>query len=281
MGGPLTVGRYRVRCVLTGMFRLDGGAMFGSIPKTLWQERAPADDENRIELATRSLLIEDTESSRRILVDVGNGTKFDAVGVERFAIDAREPAQWDVDVDALTDVVLTHLHFDHAGGITQLGSDGRVELTFPKAEIVLQSENLDTARAPTPKERGSHLPENVDPLSSARLRLVDGDGEIFPQVNVRVFNGHTRGLQAIIVGSGSGAVAYPSDLIPPSHHVGLAWMSGFDRCAETTLEEKREFLEEAVRERWGVVFEHDPTVAAATFKKDDRGRVVIDDVVEL
>ena len=277
----MTSGRYRVRCALTGMFRLDGGAMFGSVPKTLWHKRAPADEENRIELATRSLLIEDTESTRRILVDVGNGTKFDAVGVERFAIDSLDPAKWNVDADTLTDVVITHLHFDHAGGITKHESDGRVGLTFPEAEIVLQRENLDNARAPTAKEGGSYLPENVDPLSSAKLRLVDGAGEIFPEINVRVFHGHTRGLQAVIVGTGPGAIAYPSDLVPMSHHLGLPWIMGYDRCAETTLEEKRGFLDEAVSERWVVVFEHDPAIAAATLKKDHRGRVVIDDVVEL
>lgn len=281
---PIELAGYRVRTVRTGTFRLDGGAMFGSVPRVLWERKAPPDERNRIELATRSLWIEEISGQRRVLVDLGNGEKFDDRGREMFRIENVDPARWGVPLHELTDIVLTHLHFDHAGGVSQHGRHdeaGTLELTFPGATVHVQRENLQNARTPNEKERGGYRAENVEPLAAAELRLLEGDGPLFPGIDVTVFNGHTRGLQGICIGSGNGTVAFPSDLIPTASHLHLPWIMGYDRCAETTLQEKRRFLERAVEERWVVVFGHDPQIAAATIGRDARGRFAVDEIVTL
>jgi glyoxylase-like metal-dependent hydrolase (beta-lactamase superfamily II) len=279
MGAFLDAGGYRVRALSAGVFRLDGGAMFGSVPKALWQARAPADAENRIELSTRVLYLESRDGRRRILIDLGNGEKFDEKSRQMFALEPRPPADWGVPLDGITDVILTHLHFDHAGGISRKAADGRLELCFPRARVHLQRANWENARAPTERERASYLRENIEPLERADLRLLDGDGEVLPGIRALVFDGHTRGLQGLVIGDGPGAVAFPSDLIPTASHLHLPWIMGYDRCAETTLEEKRRFLERAAAERWVLVFEHDPRIAAASVQVDERGRYAIDRVV--
>lgn len=281
MSSPLKVGPYHVRTIKTGTFCLDGGAMFGNVPKSLWQKKTPADAQNRIQLATRSLWIEEDSGQHHILVDVGNGDKFDAKDQEIFGIHPVDPTHWGVPLDKLTDVILTHLHFDHAGGISRRNEDGSIEPVFPEARVHLQRSNLENARAPTPRERASYLKESVAPLTLVDLHLVDGDVEILPDIRARVFNGHTHGLQAIQIGNGPGSLAFPSDLIPTANHIHLPWIMGYDRCAELTLEEKSRYLKQAVEEHWVVVFEHDPDIPAATITQDDRGRFGIDEIVEI
>ncbi len=291
----MRIGGYRVQTVLTSAFRLDGGAMFGSVPKVLWEKERPADEKNRIELATRSLWLEEAERPdsgrpaslqpaaarpRRILVDAGNGDKFDAKGVEMFRIEVRPIASWGVPVEGLTDVILTHLHFDHAGGMVRRDPGGALALNFPQAAVHLQKANWENARAPWDREKASYMKENIEPLAAAKLNLLDGGREVLPGIRASVANGHTRGLQWLLVGEGRGAIAFPADLIPTASHLHLPWIMGYDRCAETTFEEKRAFLRRAVEERWVVVFEHDPRIAAATVKVDDRGRFVLDEVVD-
>lgn len=278
----LQVGRFRVRTVEAGTFRLDGGAMFGSVPRTLWEKRQAPDALNRILLATRLLWIEEEGAGgRRVLVDTGNGQKFDERFREIFAIESRPPGEWGLPLDDLTDVVLTHLHFDHAGGVTRRSGDGTaLEPSFPGARVHLQRANLDNARDPWERERASYLPENFEPLATADLHLVEGPAELLPDLRVEVADGHTIGLQWLLVGSGEGAVAYPADLIPTSSHLHLPWIMGYDRCAETTYREKRRFLERAVAGRWVVVFEHDPEISAATIRRDERGRFALDEVMK-
>jgi glyoxylase-like metal-dependent hydrolase (beta-lactamase superfamily II) len=282
MSRPLHVGCYRVRTINAGTFRLDGGAMFGSVPKTLWQKKAPADDRNRIRLVTRLLWIE--EEDRKILVDLGNGDKFDRKMTDLLAIEPRPPEQWEVAAEELTDIVITHLHFDHAGGISRRAENGELTLTFPSATVHLQEENWHNARQPWERERASYLKENVDVLEEGDLHLVNGPGEIFPGIAVEVVHGHTRGMQWLLIrgrmDGTAGAIAYPADLIPTASHLHLPWIMGYDRCPETTFEEKEDFLRRAVEEQWVVVFEHDPQIAAATLKWNRRGRCMIDDLVE-
>ena len=222
--------------------------MFGSVPRTMWQKRQTPDAHNRILLATRLLWIEaeSDPAGPRILVDTGNGDKFDERFQEMFAIESRPPEEWGVPLDELTDVVLTHLHFDHAGGVTRRGGDSAVEPSFPGARVHLQRANLDNARDPWDRERASYLPENFEPLASVDLNLVEGAAELLPDLRVEVADGHTQGLQWLLVGSGEGAVAYPADLIPTSSHLHLPWIMGYDRCPDTTYREKRRFLDRAV-----------------------------------
>ena len=275
------VGDYRARTIEAGTFRLDGGAMFGSVPRVLWERKLAPDALHRIPLATRLLYLERRDGSGGVLVDTGNGQKWDEASREQFAIEARSPGDWGIPLEKVTDLVLTHLHFDHAGGATHHGDSGKLEPTFPGARVHVQRRNWEQAHAPWDRERASYRAENFSPLDGPGLELHDGPGEILPGIHVEVVDGHTEGLQWLLVGQGAGAVAFPADLIPTSRHLHLPWIMGYDRCPRTTLDEKRGFLERAADEGWIVVFEHDPDLPAATVTRDARGRFVVADRVDL
>jgi glyoxylase-like metal-dependent hydrolase (beta-lactamase superfamily II) len=266
-------GRYSVKMVLFGSFRLDGGSMFGSVPKTLWQKSIPADQDNCIPLVCRSLLLEDGE--RTILVDVGTGDKWNEKlrQIYNIALAPRETLGFNP--DQVTDVVLTHLHFDHAGGISRYSSPDTLTLTYPHACVHLQSANWERANNPTPKDRASYLLENIDPLRSCNLRLYDGSVEILPDLLVHRVDGHTPGQQWIEIGSSSDSSSprlfFPTDLIPTSHHVPLAFHMGYDVCADTILREKLAFLERAISMNATVCFQHDRDIALARIVRNAKG----------
>ena len=265
----MTIGPYSIRTVLLGSFRLDGGAMFGSVPKNLWEKRIPVDEENCIPLMARSLLIEG--NGKTILVDVGCGDKWDEKRKQIFNIKSVPVEQLPFSVDAVTDVILTHLHFDHAGGVSDYDADGKLQLRFPKAVHYIQKSNLENAQNPGPKERASYLKENIDPLFTGDLRQLDGDTEIFEGISVHRIDGHTVGQQWIKITDGTKTIAFPTDMMPTSRHVGLPFTMGYDMCAQTVLNEKNAFLEQAVAENWIIVFEHDPDTEAATITTNERG----------
>jgi glyoxylase-like metal-dependent hydrolase (beta-lactamase superfamily II) len=263
----MQVGRYRISVHNHGFFRLDGGAMFGSVPKTLWAREAPPDEENRILLATRSLIVED--GSRKILVDVGCGDKWSEKNRAIFCIsDAPyEP------VKGVTDVLLTHLHFDHGGGVSRY-IDGQLRACYPDARHYVSAANLDNAKKPNVRERASYLAENVEILEKVDLALTEDGQEVFPGISVHQAHGHTRGLQWVKV-TDEDTVVYPADMIPTSKHLPLPFVMGYDMCAERALAEKGAFLNQAVAGNWLIVFEHDPVLDAARIKFDERGRAVI------
>ena len=271
----MMVDGWNVRALSTGRFRLDGGAMFGNVPKVLWSRKHAADDKNRIELELRVLLAEG--HGRRVLVDTGTGNQWDAKEQAIFDVAAGdEPGVCSalraagVDPADITDVVITHLHFDHAGGVTRHGSDGPV-LTFPKARHHVQRTNMETASAPNEREKASYLVRTVGPLSGADLHLVDGGEEILPGVFVEPSDGHTTGLQTVRVGAGDGAVVFVADMFPTAAHVPPAWTMGYDLCPRTLMKEKRAILERAVRSGWALVLEHDPfRDAVRVMEKDGR-----------
>jgi glyoxylase-like metal-dependent hydrolase (beta-lactamase superfamily II) len=261
----LTLGEWTVDTLETGYLWLDGGSMFGSVPKPLWSRLHPPDERNRIRLAMRCLLLEG--HGRRVLVDVGAGHKFtdkladiyrlehDATTLER-ALAARGLA-----TDDVTDVLLTHLHFDHAGGATRL-VEGRLAPTLPKARYHLQRRNLENARRPNPRERASYMTENFEPLAEAKaLVLHDGTGSPWPGIELIPAHGHTRGQQLLRVAGPEGALFFVADLIPTAAHVRIPYVMGYDVAAIETMAEKRELLERASREGAWVVLEHDPQVA--------------------
>ena len=267
------------RCVVLSRFRLDGGAMFGAVPRVLWERQRKPDEEGRIDLVGRALLLSDGE--RTILVDAGVGDKFDESARARFCVvtaaDSELPFQW----AELTDIVPTHLHFDHGGGLTRWrdGDRNEAELVAPQARVFLQEANWEHAGAPGVRERGSYLRENVEPLKEARLELLNDSVEVVPGVRVRRSDGHTRGMQWLVVETTHGVVAFPSDLVPTASHLHLPWGMGYDMCAERLLEEKQAFLEEAVAGRWIVVFAHDPETPAGRVGVDARGRFVLSETV--
>jgi glyoxylase-like metal-dependent hydrolase (beta-lactamase superfamily II) len=257
---------FDVEAVLFGTFRLDGGAMFGSVPKNIWAKRIAADDENCIPMAARGLLIR--RAKRTILVDLGMGDKWAPKQRQIFAIKNTPPSDLGFSPETVTDVILTHLHFDHAGGISRFTADGKtLELVYPQATVWLQRANYENARQPNRRERASYLPENVFVLEKAKLNLLEGDGEIVPGLWVHRIDGHTLGQQWIELRDGARSIAYPTDLVPTSHHVAVPFSMGYDICTATLLKEKEEFLAYVVKQNALVVFGHDPTVVSARVEK--------------
>ena len=269
--------------------------MFGAVPRA---RGAPPDEDNRILLATRSLIIEFGE--RKMIVDLGCGDKWDEKSRSIFCI----PEGPYVPVPGVTDVLLTHMHFDHAGGISRrtrnaergtrnsgvggmrphppsgtspgAGEDS-IEPCYPDARHFLSSANYENAKRPNPREKASYLPENVGALKMVELALTEDGQEVWPGVRVHQSDGHTRGLQWVEVSDGGETIAFPADLFPTSKHLPLPYGMGYDMCAEKALLEKADFLRRAVEGRWIVVFEHDPVVEATRLKFDERGRAMIDE----
>lgn len=257
-------GAYELDAVEMGEFRLDGGAMFGVVPKVLWEKVAPADEKNRIRMNVRSLLVRG--NGRTILVDSGLGERWTPKQREMYAIDHsrfetnRSLAKLGLKVDAITDVVLSHLHFDHVGGA----------LSFSKATYYVQKKNISHAHAPTEKDKASFLAETIDPvLKSDRVKIVDGDYEIAPGVKIWVTHGHTPGHQMLKVSDGKRAVVSCGDTIPTSAHIPVPWVMAYDLYPLTTMDEKRVLLAQAACDNWILFFTHDPTIAACTVTEKD------------
>ncbi len=277
----IRVGRYTLRVVNTGTFGLDGGAMFGVVPKPLWERRIPADERNRIPLAMRCLLLED--SDRLILIDNGIGDKSEARFQDLYRIEF-ESGSLDRSLDAagfsrtdITDVILTHLHFDHCGGST-VRTGGRLDVAFPNAVFHVQQLHWVTANAPNPRERASFLSENLEPLaSSGQLRLIDGNTELFPDVSVRTVDGHTDKMQMVIVKGDEGTLVYAADLLPTRHHLASAWTMAYDMRPLQTIHEKSAFLAEAHSRGWHIFFEHDPDVEIASLAESEKGVHTVDE----
>lgn len=277
MTSPLVMtrqlGDLRIHALDGGSQRLDGGAMFGVVPKPLWQKRIAADDRNRIPLAMRCLLVETPDSL--VLIDNGAGNKendkfIDIYGIDNAASDpARFPtrieeglAQLGFEADDVDIMIDTHLHFDHAGGNTRRTSDGGIELSFPRARYVVQRGELEWSRMRNERIQASYLPHNIEPVVEAgAMDVVEGDVEIVPGVSVMRTPGHTPHHQSVLITSGGETACFLADVIPTSAHLPLPWIMGYDVEPLVTLESKRSLLSRARDERWLLVFEHDPVVA--------------------
>ena len=258
----LQIGPYKVHFLSGGRFRLDGGAMFGVVPKVLWNRVAPADERNRIRMRMTCFLIEG--GGRRILVDAGCGTKVDAKFRDIYAIEGPEEllldlASLDLTPDSIDTVALTHLHFDHCGGGTTRGEDGVVRPTFPKARYFIRGQEWSDAHHANERNRASYLPENYDPLeASGQLTIHDQDVELIPGVWMKNLPGHTPGHQGCFFDLPGTRALCVVDLIPTVAHLPLAFIMGYDLFPLTTLETKRAILRDATRENWLLLFEHDP-----------------------
>lgn len=243
-----------------GTVRLDGGAMFGVVPKPLWERHRVPDDRNRIRLGMNLLLIEDGRS--RWLVDTGAGDKEDAKFRDLYGLEPKTAeeilapaglAPSDIDV-----VVNTHLHFDHAGGNTSRGSRGELEATFPNARFVVQAGELEFAQWDNERIRASYLDANYDPIDrDGRFDLVEGEKHLHPRIRVEPAPGHTPHLQVVIVEGGERTVCFLADLVPTATHVPYPWIMGYDLEPLETLASKKRLLPRAAREGWILVFEHD------------------------
>ncbi len=274
----MIIGGYTLNSVDTGRFALDGGAMFGVVPKPLWEKAHPADDRNRIAMAARALLL--VGHGRTILVDTGNGDKYDPKQTSIFGFDTSSAGLL-ASLNALgvapgdvTDVLLTHLHFDHAGGATRI-VNGVVEPTFPGARYHVQKAQWDTALQPTERDRASFFPHDYLPLQARdQLLFVQEDEELFPGIRLLQFHGHTTALQCPLLSDGTTTLLYCADLVPLHSHVQLPWIMGYDLRPLVTLEEKRQVLRQAADEQWILFFEHDPDVIAARIGTGPKGYVI-------
>lgn len=268
----------RLVTIVDADFGLDGGAMMGVVPRPLWERQHPPDARNRIALVSRFAVVDDPAARRLWLLDCGVGRDWGARQSEIYDL---RPRGGDVrgrvrdagfDPDAVTDVVLTHLHFDHAGGVARCDEAGHVGLAFPKAAHHLQRAQWAWARAPSPKDAGSFLPEHVAALgASGNLALVDGPRALGGAVAVRVVGGHTPGMQLPLVTAEGGPFLFLADLVPVWSHVRLPWVMAYDNEPVATVDEKRHLLEEAAAAGWTLVSAHDPRAPRARIRMVGEG----------
>lgn len=275
----MEIAGYSVQSYIATSFGLDGGAMFGSVPKVLWERKIAPDEQNRIPLVSRLLVL--TGNKRQILVDVGCGRKWSEKEQKIYSFSYPSDKRLHEVFPDVTDVVLTHLHFDHGGGLTYLDDEGELQLSFPNARHYVQQANWEVARFPGPREQATYLEQNVGPLKDADLKLTTGTEEILPGISVHQANGHTQGLQWLTLSDAKQTLACPSEMIPTAHHIGVPWIMGYDLCAETTLKEKAGFLDAAIAGDWIVFFGHDADTAAVKLARDERGRCVAKEEVSI
>lgn len=280
----MRLGPFEIRAIETGSFRLDGGAMFGVVPKVLWSKTNPADENNRISMAMRAMLVEG--KGRRLLVDSGAGTKLGDKMLNNYVIEteglARALERNGVDPDSVTDAVATHLHFDHAGGYTYIGESGDLELVLPEAIHHIQRKQWEAALEPNDKDRASFFDENYLPIEKAgKLDLVDGETEIFSGVKVIETAGHTPGHQVVLVDTDEGKLLYCGDLIPLASHINLPYIMSYDHLPLRTLDEKRNILERAAEEEWMLFFEHDPLIQACRVRRTEKGTFQISEEIDI
>ena len=278
------VGTLRVHALQAGLQQLDGGAMFGVVPRTLWERKIPPDAKNRIPLGMRCLLVEHPDEL--VLIDTGVGDKesekfVGIYGIENAPIGGAGPTQLEsalaeagVSPADVTVVINSHLHFDHAGGNTRRGEDGVPVLSFPNARYIARRGEWDWAHHTNERTAASYFGHNYDPVHAAGcLELVDDDREVLPGISLRHAPGHTPHHQGILVESGAERLFFLADLAPTAAHVPLPWIMGYDVEPLVTLETKRRIWAEAASEGWTVMFEHDAVHAFGRIVSDGKGYV--------
>ncbi len=279
----MQIGRWEVQVIDGGGFALDGGAMFGTVPKAVWSKVYACDAENRIAMTTNCLLLRGEVDGRKqvVLVDNGNGDKEDDGWRERFAMGPRGAldrglAAHGVRPEDVTLCILTHLHFDHAGGSTRLDGSGKAVPSFPNARHLVQRQDLEDAKRPHLRVKASYLPVNWEPLEAAGLlETVDGSAELLPGISVRLAPGHIKGLQNVVVAGGGRKLVYLADLIPTARHIQPAWVMGYDLDVVTCVDERLKVLQEVAGTGTLCVFEHDPEIPAGTVDRDAKGKFVV------
>ena len=279
----MKLGAFDIQPVTDGRFRLDGGAMFGVVPKILWEKCCQPDEQNRISLGLNCLLIR--AGRKNILVDTGLGDKEDAKFQEMFAVERIPTLRDSLKMQGLQPedihmVVNTHLHFDHAGGNT-VRENGAIVPTFPRAKYFVQGGEYEDAARANERTRASYRRENFTPVAHVdQWEFMDGETELVPGVSVVVTEGHTRHHQSIKIESEGQIAFYLGDLIPTVSHLPLAYIMGYDLYPLQTLETKRWVLDRALSENWLLVFEHDPRVLMGRVRKDVEGKFYLEEVKE-
>jgi len=271
-----SLGPFNLYNIDAGRFRLDGGAMFGVVPKTLWSRYLDVDDKNRIHMAMRCLLVESENTGKVYLIDTGSGTKFD----EKF----ENIYQLDYDhsdllsslnyhgfaPEDITDIIFSHLHFDHCGGTTFYDEEGNLQHTFPNARYHVTKKHLETAQHPNAREKASFLADNIAPISNwDKLHVVNESHRYEEGLEAIPVNGHTISQQLPKITAEGKTLVFMADLLPTHVHLPLPWVMGYDMYPVTTLKEKEEFLDQAVKEEWYLFLEHDADAEVITAKKEN------------
>ena len=270
----MKIGKYDLYSVETSEFGLDGGAMFGIIPKPVWEKKVSADELNRVNMVTRSLLLVSDE--KKILIDTGNGTKWEEkykqiydINTDQYNIE-KSLGKYGFSSEQITDVICTHMHFDHIGGNTKIKS-GEVVPTFPNAKYWISEENWKLANHPSQKDAGSFIEHDWKVLAENQMiEIIDGREPFIEGIETIVTHGHTPGLLHPIVSDGSNKLFYGADIFPMVAHIPIPWVMAYDVQPVVTMEEKQKLLQKMDREDWILFFEHDPHVQACTVHKDGK-----------
>lgn len=264
---------FEIHPIRDGYFYLDGGAMFGIVPKPVWQKTNNPDYLNRIRLSLTVLLIK--IQGKYILVDTGIGNRYDEQFTEMYNIQKEDnlPSKLErlgLKSDEINYVILTHLHFDHCGGNTII-KNGKLVPTFENAKYIVQAKAWEEALNPNERTRASYRSDDFVPLESfGNLTLVDGDCEVLPGVKVILTGGHTKGHQIVLIEHNNRTHVYFGDLIPTTTHIRLPFIMAYDLYPLETLQMKKKFLDEAVRNDWLCYFEHDPQIISGYIRKREK-----------
>ena len=270
----MKIGKYDLYSVETSEFGLDGGAMFGIIPKPVWEKKVSADELNRVNMVTRSLLLVSDE--KKILIDTGNGTKWEEkykqiydINTDQYNIE-KSLGKYGFSSEQITDVICTHMHFDHIGGNTKIKS-GEVVPTFPNAKYWISEENWKLANHPSQKDAGSFIEHDWKVLAENQMiEIIDGRKPFIEGIETIVTHGHTPGLLHPIVSDGSNKLFYGADIFPMVAHIPIPWVMAYDVQPVVTMEEKQKLLQKMEREDWILFFEHDPHIQACSVHKDGK-----------
>lgn len=265
----------KLHTINTGLFKLDGGAMFGVVPKTMWNKLNPADENNMCTWAMRCLLIED--NNKLILIDNGIGNKQDEKFLSHYYLHGDDSLDKSLQSlgfskDDITDVILSHLHFDHCGGSVERTNDGKLHPAFKNATFWSNVEHWEWAVRPNAREKASFLKENILPIQeSGQLKFVSGHTELFPGVHMHYVHGHTEAMMLPNIKKKDKTVVFVADLLPSAAHIPIPYVMAYDTRPLLTLTEKEKFLEEAVEKDYILFFEHDPKIECCTLQRTEKG----------
>ncbi|MBO6523656.1 MAG: MBL fold metallo-hydrolase [Balneolaceae bacterium] len=278
-----TLGDFELYTIETGDIKLDGGAMFGVVPKTLWSRGIEPDEKNRISMTMRCLLIKSNQTGKVYLIDNGVGNKFNEKMMDIYQIDFSEKTlEGSLEAQGftfgdVTDIIFTHLHFDHCGGTSFFNEDGKLDYTFQNVIYHINKRHWETATNPNAREQASFLKENIEPLkNSSDVNLLDDYVEFEPGLSTLIADGHTLGQQLPKIETDGKTIVFVADLLPTHVHLPLPWVMGYDMRPIDTLNEKKKFLDQAVEENWYLFLEHDLEKEIITIGSENGRYFVID-----